>query len=135
MKYTTYLGFTRLLDEPLTAGEKKYPFAFDCDRPTDLHTSFRLVKTSAPKPLTDELLADLLRQSRRGSLRSDLDHCATDRRGWIVVHPDDGEHGDTPICVRIEPGPSLTVSTPNQSVANDGVVKDPNPEDDIFPGQ
>jgi hypothetical protein len=114
MKMTKYVGITCLLKKAIEANGKKYPFAFDSDMPEDLHTAYRLIKTSDPAALTDAALTALLARSKRAHLLADLEYNEGHPLSWITIYPEteggSGSAGGGGLRGQFEKGPDLEMT-------------------------
>jgi hypothetical protein len=115
MKTITYVGVTRLLDVPIEADGKTYPFAYDTDMPEDLQTSYRILPTSAPNPFDDLALAEMIEGSRHRALEADLERTEGRRIMWITIHPDpNSDASGAALRAQCEKGPDLELKRPHK---------------------
>jgi hypothetical protein len=115
MKTTTYVGVTRLLETPIVANGKTFPFAFDTDTPEDLHTSYRLIATSAPHALDDRTLTEMIENNRNQQLEAALDRTEGRRIMWITIYPDaDSDASGAALRAEFDKGPDLELKRPQR---------------------
>jgi len=107
-------GTTCLLPEPKMEDGTSYPFAFDAVRPKEKSWSYRLCGSRDPGSLTNDTLAELLRNSPKPP-RADWEEQVGHAVGWITIYvprPAESGSGAQGHRVRYEQGPEIELAPP-----------------------